>query len=183
MAEHLSRALLAAIVMAPLPTAAASAQELSREARMAQTIAQVCLESMRTARDLQAEDFGEQFVLEGVEDGVTRLRQARGEPWVRLRLNGSRPGACGASFSAAGITGDSYRAASHLAGLIAVDSHLRPVSVPGVRNAFTFRDTEEPFEHERHAYVGYLFAGGYHTFAFVPASPRVSGEGGPQSSP
>lgn len=175
MAGSVARVLLMAIALAALTTAAVSAQELSPETRMAQTISEVCLESMREPRELGPDDFGDQFVLEEVDDGVTRLSQARGQPWVRLRLNGDRPGACGANFSAAG--GGSPRAGYQLAALIARDARLRPVVVRGARAAFTFRDTEEPFDDKRHPYVAYLFAGGYHIFAFVSASPEASGEG------
>lgn len=142
---------------------------------MAQTIARVCLESMREPRELGPGDFGDQFVLEDVDDGVTRLRQARGQPWVRLRLNGDRSGACGANFSVAGR--GSPRAGYQLAALIARDARLRRVVVRGASAAFTFRRAEEPFDEERHAYVAYLFAGGYHIFAFVSASPESGGEG------
>ncbi|MBL8546085.1 MAG: hypothetical protein JNL81_06455 [Hyphomonadaceae bacterium] len=136
---------------------------------MADTIVRVCFAAMQSGQPLTLEDFGDQFVSDGAERGITKLRQARGQPWVRIRLNGSRPGLCSANFSDAGITGDSYRTASLVADNIRQLYELRPASVPGMRASFTFENLDHAFDPERDPFIGYLPVAGFQTFIFMPA--------------
>jgi hypothetical protein len=65
-----------------------NAQESIPEARMAETVARVCVAGMRSGEALTLEQFGDQFALHQTRSGETELEQARGQPWVRLSLNG-----------------------------------------------------------------------------------------------
>lgn len=139
------------------------------EAQMAQTIARVCVAGMRSGEVLSVEQFGDQFVFERTRRGVTWLRQARGQPWVRLSINGSRPGSCGASFSDAGD--NSIQVATNLVNEIRGMEWRRAVSVRGVSQAFTFPENVAAFDQEQDPYLAYVAAAGYQTFFFMPAAP------------
>jgi hypothetical protein len=145
------------------------AQEEDAAARMAETIVRVCVAGMRSGEPITLEQLDDQFVFDEVERGVTWLRQARGQPWVRLSINGSRPGSCSASFSDSARS--SIRAAQQLASeLRGVPGMRGGALVPGMRDAFTFDEVAHPFDHERHPYIAYLPVGGNQIFFFVPAA-------------
>jgi hypothetical protein len=140
--------------------------EANPAAAMAATIARVCVAAMRTGEMLSLDDFGAQFVFDETRRGVTTLRHARGQPWVRLSINGSRPGSCSASFSDAGA--NSVRAANNLADEIRAMEWRRSVSVPGLRQAFTFPEFVATFSHDEDPYIAYLPVAGYQAFFFMP---------------
>ena len=150
----------------------AGAQEATLAAQMAETIAQVCVAAMRSGEPVTLEQFGSQFVFHEVKRGQTWLKQARGQPWIRLAINGERPGSCGASFSAA--ASNSFQAATLLAEEIRRLDWRSPVSVPGMRAAFTFPEKQPSFDFDRDPYIGYLNVAGYQSFFFFPASPDSS---------
>lgn len=151
-------------------TGLAAAQSLSSPAeRMAATIGARCIAALHTGEVLEPEDFGDQFVVDRVQNGTTRLRQARGQPWVRLSLNDIRSGTCTVSFSSAGR--NSFAAAEHLADLINQHPDLMRVTVPPWRAAFTVERLGRPFDKERDPYIGYTPAAGYQTMLFLPAAP------------
>jgi hypothetical protein len=145
------------------------AQWASPEAQMAETIARVCVAGMRSGEALSVEQFGDQFVFQRTRRGVTWLKEARGQPWVRLAINGSRPGSCSANFSDAGA--NSIRAATNLLNEIRGMEWRRTVSVTGVSQAFTFPENVAAFDHNQDPYLASLAGAGYQTFFFMPASP------------
>ena len=145
----------------------AAAQESSPPAElMAEAIAPICINALQSPRALTPEDFGAQFEVDRVRDGVTRLRHARGQPWVHLSLNAMRPGSCLVSFSTAG--GNSLAAAERLADLVEAHREFRRVNIPPWHAAYTYEELGHPFDKERDPYVGYSPAAGYQTFLFVP---------------
>lgn len=162
----------AAIVAAMCLAAVAHAQDTNPTARMAQTIVQVCLAAMRSGEALTLEQFGDQFEFDEIENGVTWLQHARGQPWIRLAINAARPGSCGANFSSAGR--NSFQTAAGVAAQLRNLEGMRSVSVPGIRQALTFDDTEQPFDHERHAYIAYINVAGYQSFFFTPPPPTAA---------
>jgi hypothetical protein len=168
MASVLFRLLVAATA-AVLLVGEVHAQDQDNDARMAATIARVCVAGMRSGEPLTVEQFGDQFVLDRVADDVTWLKHAPGQPWVHRAINGSRPGSCGANFSSSAT--HSMRTARSLAGEIARLEGMRRVSVTPMREAFTFQETPEPFDHERHPYIAYLPAAGFQSFFFEAAAP------------
>jgi hypothetical protein len=147
----------------------AAAQERPSPAElMAEAIAPVCINALQSPRALTPEDFGTQFEMDRVRDGVTRLRHARGQPWVHLSLNAMRPGSCLVSFSTAG--GNSLAAAERLADLVEGHREFRRVNIPPWHAAFTYEELGHPFDKERDPYIGYSPAAGYQTFLFLPVA-------------
>lgn len=141
----------------------AASQEQSREQRMARTLHDVCVASMLTGRAVDPSDFGDVLrVTRTKRDGSTELQQARGWPWVRVRVNRSATGNCVIYFSASGSSATGVE----LMGLLRRNERLARVTMEGAGWAYAPIESSRGFDSTRDPHMLYTLSGGMHYFIF-----------------